>query len=1171
MKMRLLGLLAVLGVCFGSAQAQRLEIFPQLGHAGAVNSIAFSPDGHILASGSQDNTIKLWDVASGRELRTLSGHTNWVRSVAFSPDGRILASASKDTTIKLWDVASGRELRTLTGHAAEVSSIAFSPDGRALASGSWDQTVKLWDVASGQLMRSLSGHSTWILSIAFSPDGHILASRDAGETARLWDVTTGRALRSFNGRFKTGFFASIAFSPDGRILALGSQDKMVRLVDSTTGRELRTLSGHSNWISSVTFSPNGQFLASGSADGTAKLWDVASGRELHSVSGSSFFVSSVAFSPDGRVLASGSWDGSIKLWDATSGQELRTLSGHSALGTPVAFAPDGHSLLSSGALAIVWDTASGRELRLLSAHSGWVNSVAFAPDGRVLATGGADHTIKLWDAASGRELQTLSGHSGGVTSLAFSPDGRVLASGSADQTVKLWDLASGRELHTLTDHYGMISSVAFSPDGRILASDSGDDTIRLWDVQSGRELRTLHLGPPSLVAGVIYFRSVAFSPDGRTLASGGGNNSVQLWEVASGRALRTLTGHTGRIYSVAFSPDGRMLASGSEDKTVKLWDVTSGLELRALRGHSGWISSVSFSADSERLASSSSDGTIRLWEVSSGTEEALLIASSDDSSLAITPEGFFAASERGADLLNVVRGLDVWSIGQFYQALYRPDLVREKLAGDPRGLVRDAAARLDLDKVLASGNAPDVEIVSPAAATNTTSTQIAVDVELTGRGGGVGRVEWRVNGLTVGVDNPTAPPAGQPLRLTRTLALDAGINTIDVVAYNGANLIASEPTRITVALQPPAPPPVPAPTITPAPNAPAPPPVATAPPATPTVTAAPRLFVLAAGANNYADPRFRLSYSVPDAQSIADAFTQTGNGLYRSVEVTLLKDSNVTREKLDAAFADLAQKVKPTDVFVLYLAGHGKTLEGRYYFAPQPFRVDGELSNANVDAAVLEDGIAQEQWQRWFAEVPARKSLILFDTCESGTLTASENAETKELERGAASDRLAQATGRSIMTASTGSAEALEGYHRHGLFTYNILDALDRADGDGNGTIEITELAAYVYAEVTAISEQVFKLRQEPQMRITLNFPLTRQGDVLKEDVAPVAINTKPAVQLTHTAELQIKPGAGATVVRSLSAQTRVTVVESKDGWALIASGGKPLGYVATRDLAPAQ
>jgi len=308
-----------IGLCL-SARAQKPELVVQTGHTNFVTSVAFSPDRHTLASGSWDNTVKLWDVATQRELRTLAGHTEWVKSVVFSPDGRMLASGSDDHSVKLWEVATGHELRTLAGHTSNVNSVVFSPDGRTLASGSSDNTVKLWDVATGRELRILAGHTDCVSSVAFSPDGRTLASGSSDKAVKLWDVTTGRELRTLTGH--TGGVGSVAFSPDGRMLASGSSDFTVKLWDIATGRELRTLAGHDDVVESVAFSPDGYTLALGNLDKTVTLWEVATGRELRTLTGHTSYVTSVAFSPEGRTLASGSYDGSTRLWDTTKGREL---------------------------------------------------------------------------------------------------------------------------------------------------------------------------------------------------------------------------------------------------------------------------------------------------------------------------------------------------------------------------------------------------------------------------------------------------------------------------------------------------------------------------------------------------------------------------------------------------------------------------------------------------------------------------------------------------------------------------------------------------------------------------------------------------------------------------------------------------------------------------------
>ncbi|MGO9473272.1 MAG: toll/interleukin-1 receptor domain-containing protein [Rhodomicrobium sp.] len=301
------------------------------GHTKFVLSVAFSPDGRTLASASSDATIKLWEVATGLELRTLAGHTKAVFSVAFSPDGRTLASGSWDKTIKLWEVTTGRELRTFA-NTSNVETVVFSPDGRMLASPSHDGTIKLWEVMGGQELRSFSGYKGVVRSLAFSPDGRTLASPGGfDKTIKLWDVASGQELRTLTGR-TAYYMASVAFSPDGRTLASGGMDYKfspegqqlselegaLRLWEVTTGLELRTFSGYTGDAQSLAFSPDGRTLASADSNYTMiTLWEVASGRELQTLTGHTKFIRSIAFSPDGRTLASGSEDNTIKLWDVS--------------------------------------------------------------------------------------------------------------------------------------------------------------------------------------------------------------------------------------------------------------------------------------------------------------------------------------------------------------------------------------------------------------------------------------------------------------------------------------------------------------------------------------------------------------------------------------------------------------------------------------------------------------------------------------------------------------------------------------------------------------------------------------------------------------------------------------------------------------------------------------
>ena len=525
------------GMCPGITllDTQTGERLKSFGGAYTTLSVCFSPDGKTLASSGDEwgSNIRLWDVQTGKRLKTLKKRTAFedfegrdVNSVVFSPDGNMIASGSGNGTIRLWNAHTGEFIKYLEGHTKSVNSVVFSPNGNTLISAG-ENGVCLWDVNTGEFMDEFRVPS---VSATFSPDGSTFAS---GSVAGIymWDSHTFKFLETLMENVgledigslaarDIGSIGSVAFSPDGNtIVSCGGND--IHLWDSDTNQRLKTLIGHTESVNSVVFSPDGNTIASASDDRTIRLWNVSTRKRLKTLMAHTDSVNSIVFSSDGNTIASAGNDRTVRLWNANTGELIKTLTGHVENVNTVAFSPDGSTVASgSGKLLYLgggedsgtcvgqeirlWNTNTGELIKTLIGHTSVVNSVVFSPDGNTIASASghwmgyegkasAGEEVRLWNANTGELIKTLTGHKDVVSSVAFSPDGNLivsgdwydwgghLSSGTWSGEIRVWDAHTGELLKTLTGHTGGVSSVAFSPDGKVLASGRTDGTILLWD------------------------------------------------------------------------------------------------------------------------------------------------------------------------------------------------------------------------------------------------------------------------------------------------------------------------------------------------------------------------------------------------------------------------------------------------------------------------------------------------------------------------------------------------------------------------------------------------------------------------------------------------------------------------------------------------------------------
>lgn len=1068
------------------------EGFPDLtvptGHPFGLESVAFSPDGRVLASGST-GMLKLWDVATGKELRTLKGAAHDGDSMAFSPDGKILVAAGAGAEVKFWNVATGDELRVLGGHAGVVASFAFSPDGKKLLTGSYDQTIRLWDVAAWKELHAFKGAPCCAFVVAFSPDGKVIAGGGEKNSVKLWDAATGRELKSIEGAFSS--VNALAFSPDGKTLAgkgisrpssnLEVPYGLIKLWDVQTGSELRTINASWSFKSQIAFSPDGKILADAASK---KLWDVQTGKALILLQAGNSTVTTVTFSRDGKTLAgAGGFDHTVKLWDPATGREVKSLRGYSQSVYAVAYSPDGGLLAVGGADGIVklWDMVTG-ELRSFKGRTSFISSVAFSPDGKILATseygkllpsGEIGDIIQLWDVQTGGRLKTLKGPSGSRDTIAFSPDGRTLAVAGYVE-VMLWDVATGNMLQRVEEIPCCVYSVAFSPDGKTLAGGGiNNGTMRLWDVRTGKELVAFD-------GKTVAVKSVAFSPDGKVLASGDIHSVIKLWDVRTGAELETLRVAPDGFNDLAFQPDTKTLLLRNRAGPTMLWDTVAGRRrtFRDLPQPAGKFSEDIFVLQSGRVVKADTEGnTIVLRDAASDDDIVTLIVLGENDWAVIDPVGRWDASDGAQKLmyysLATPDGYEIIDFSQLKERYYEPDLL-PKLLGHSKEALKDVARFKD---VLLP---PAVVSIAPRDAASTLRR-----VRLRNRNGGIGRVQVFVNGREFIEDARDAKLRANPNLKEYELSFDlkgapfipGETPDVRVVAWNYderakeryKGYISSRGTEIVYR-----------------------PAEAQAEP--------PTLYAIVGGVSDYKGDALDLRFAAKDAEHFYRAIEVGGRNLFGAerLKLKLLSTGDdksaitPTKENFRRAFTEFAREAKPNDILIVYLAGHGITLDtggnAYYYLTAQAATADKEVLGR--DGELLSTStISSEELTRWHKSIQALKQVLILDTCAAGALgDGFRMADKRKLSSDAKRviDDMRTRVGFHVLMGSAADAVSYEAsQYGQGLLTYSLLQGMKGAALQPDGQVDVSRLFNYAANTVPVLAKNVGGI-QRPEIRVPL-------------------------------------------------------------------------------------
>ncbi|MDX1944545.1 MAG: caspase family protein [Pirellulaceae bacterium] len=1045
------------------AQEQRVDLAVQTGHTRSVVAVALSADGRVAITGSEDHTAILWDTATGLTLKPLRGHRDHVRTVALSGDGKLALTGSRDETAVLWNSLTGESLHTFKLASTGNGCAALSVDGKRLFTPSADREGTLWNAQTGEQLRTIplaeAGAAEADLQVhaaEFSADGRRLVVA-VGTSATLWDAASGEKLLQVQGtpHKVTGglpHLHAVAISGDGQQIAT-ADDTEVIVWDVSRKARLRSLTGFIR-VREVALRADGRRVFIGATDDGTQVRskpsenrvvevEVETGRQIRELLGVGGGLTAIALDGAGSRVIAGSTSDRAVVWNIVTGKQEQVLTGNSLWRSMVAFSDDGRRILTLGALdaIAVWNTTTGRKIWTLKGHADAVIGAALSGDGQRAASISRDHTIPIWDVKTGNKLRTLRHDDDWLRSVALNRDGSRLVAGTHDHRAIIWNTDTGEKLQTFAGHEWPVTAALFSADGARVVTSSSMQTAIVWEAATGRPI---HVFPqtPFMVEGAL-----ALSGDGKRMASAMDDKTIAVWDAATGALLKKLAGHADWSQAMSMNHDGSRVLSASDDKTAVLWDVATGEKLHTFVGHSHWVRSVALSASGKRVLTGSDDGTIRLWDATTGRELCQLHAFPDESWAVVDSEGRFDAAA-GGDVqgLHWVAGLEPIGLKQLKQRYYEPGLLAKAMGFNPEPL-----RPVSLLKT--------VQLFPAARLAPLKNDETKLHLELTNRGGGIGRVQVLIDGKELTADargpavNAGASSASVRIDLAAAALVPGAENRVSVVVWNAEGYLASRGLDLVLTKRA----------------------AAEAQP--------PELYAIVGGTSDYASPALQLRFAAKDAADTASALELGAKRLFgvARVHVTLLTsdqpaERRPTKANFAAAFA-AARRARPGDVLVVYLAGHGISLargEDLYCYLTEEAQATG--SAAFADPAVLaQSAITSEELVEWIKQIPARKQVMLLDTCAAGA-AAARLMEHRDLtgDQIRALDRLKDRTGFHVLMGCAADRVSYEAsQYSQGLLTYSLLQGMRGAALRDGEFIDVSQLFQYAADQVPQLARNI--------------------------------------------------------------------------------------------------
>lgn len=1046
------------------ALPQNLETLIQKGHELAVLSVCVSPDKQFIVTGSRDKSAKLWDIASGREIRNFLGHEASVTIVKFTPDGLKLITGSNDKTIRIWNVMNGKEIHTLKTKLY-IRSIAIDPAGKYLVFGGFGESgyqefAEVVDLTSFKTLAKMPINPDQGLGsgvdIDISPDGKYLAIGEDNKVASLYKTVDWSLHHQWKEQegFCGGCGTKVVFSPDNRSLFRVSHHGPLEQYDLGNFSRVKMLREEVEDPEDLAISDDGKHLAL-STDEYVEVISIAQGRVAKAAKQEG--MHQVAFASASPALFYTKDDNKAYQWNWESDMVEKEFSGllnmkdkgglnydpndywESNIAKFVRFknnlllTPDGRSLIKGkfGTHVRQWNIASGKTEVEFSGHEKAVLCYDLSADGKKLVTGGGDGKIILWDAVKGDTLRTIQAYRHPVFDIHFSNDEQQVLSSSWDASVKIHDLASGDMTFYVDFENSSAYNLIYHPNNLYVIAGKLDNSLQMLEIDTRKVVRDF-IGHSDVVS------SIHVSADHTALLTSSWDGSIRIWDIGTGLMKKKFKDHQGAVHYALFNKNETIIFSAGADRVIRLWDVEKQTVTRRLVGHQAEITSLCLSPDERMLISHSIDGVTKCWDLTSGKEFFEHIYLNERDWMVKSPEGYFNGTDNARKFIHFVDGMKTYAVDQFFNDFYRPDLLPKIFQQ------RGAETMKTIQGKLKQSPLPDVKV---AVVPGVTEGEVELYVRMIDNGGGIRECRVFHNGKRMEMGSGKwQTKKGEPVVVKQVVSLVGGVNIFSASAINNDNLESAthEAEYYYESGQP-----------------------------------ASTCYLIAVGINEYKNTRLSLNYAKPDAQAFADVLKGKTSKLFKHLELVPIYDKEATREKILAELDKAAQSVGPADVFIFYYAGHGSMVDNTFYFIPF------EGSRLYDEQQLSKEAINANEVQEKLKKIKALKQMIIMDACQSGASV--EMLATRGATEEKAIAQLSRSAGIHVMAAAGSEQFATEFADLgHGLFTYVMLRAL-QGEADGapkDGKITIYELKSFIDDQVPEMTRQ---LKGKPQYPYTFS------------------------------------------------------------------------------------